>query len=387
MLLKNKFVLKSNYLNTTIKILITTGQIAAISITGLSSAHALGEVTQINTEDVAATPYTYNLQGTIYNWGNGVDRKITSFVYGDNTYQYVNLADKVEIRRVNNDLSTGKRCTLFVEKAANFNYIASYPYLNEGNQKNCDMAKVMGGRTINIGALDVFSNQRDDSGKNIERVDFIYTSGITAPIANSLGKTGHVVTEKSGNNYVKIAAILTLDSNNEPASYGPLVLVHPHQNCNQETDVCYGITNFGSNNDFVANELHHPQNQVHRINGMYENLGMAFVSLENLDVPASSTYYGFSYFGKDTDTAAGHVLTDPSTFPLDSPNNGVLSPGDADMYGGVAGYFIETSCDTNCGPDLPPALSFGNAGRLNMREVNTHIVREYESGGSVTSTD
>ena len=413
--LKNKHEVNLTTFSTPLKILAIAAQVTTLSVASLSSAYALGEVTHINTEDVEATPYEYTLSDTTYHWGTEVDRKIVSFEYEGTTYEYKNLANKVKVRRVDNDLSTGDRCTLFVEKTEDFNYVASYPYFKKGkgkkhgkgkgkgkgkHQGNCDMAKVMGGRTINIGALDVFSNQRDDSGKNIERVDFIYTHGIKAPKANSLRKTGHVVTEKSGNNYVKIAAILTLDKKKNPASYGPLVLVHPNQNCNHETDICYGITNFGTDNDFVANELHPPQKQVQRIYGLYERLGMAFVSLKDLQVPENSTYYGFSYFGKDTDTAQGHVLTDPSTFPLDSPNNGVLSPGDADMYGGVAGYFVDDKCTVDCGepepclvdceqePCLidcePPSLSFGYEGRFNMREVNAHKIKNHGTGGGVT---
>ena len=449
--LKNKTQFEFNHLRTTLKVIAITSQAIALNIAGLSSAHALGEVKWINFEEVKAKPYEYVLGDITYRWGTGVDRKITSFVYDGTTYEYKNLANKVKIRRVNNDLSTGKRCTLFVEKEDNFNYLASYPLKKSKkkgkgkgkNQGNCNMAKVMSGRTINIGALDVFSNQRDDSGKNIERVDFIYTHGITAPKANSLRKTGHVVTEKQGNNYVKIAAILSLDKNKNPASYGPLVLVHPKQACDHFTDICYGITNFGSNNDFVANELHPPQKHVHRIYGSYEPLGMAFVSLEALKVPENSTYYGFSYFGKDTDTSVGHVLTKPSTFPLDTPNNGVLSAGDADMYGGVAGYFVDIACEVDCGDpepeciedcddpdpdciedcyisdpdciedcddpdpdciedcyvpdpdciedcddpecteDCAPELSFGNAGRFNFREINFLKITSDDDGGGV----
>jgi hypothetical protein len=129
--LRNRPLFGSGSLNSSLQILKFMGQATALILAGLSSVYALGEVNWINFEEVAATPTTYTLGDSTYHWGTGVDRKITSFVYDDITYEYKNLANKVEIRRVNNDLSTGERCTLFVEKTADFNYVASYPYLKK----------------------------------------------------------------------------------------------------------------------------------------------------------------------------------------------------------------------------------------------------------------
>ena len=341
-------------------------------MSSISTVHALGEVNFITTESIAAIPTEYTLDGKIYRWGQGDNLNIISFEYSGTTYKYETLADEVFIRRIDNGISTHKRCSLFAEKSNNLTYKATYPDDGTGTG-NCDMAKVMSGRTINIGALDVFSNKGGpDSQKNIERIDFIYSKGIKTPNAVSLGKAGHVATEKSGNNYVQIAAILSVDGLGNPTDYGPLVMIHPHQLChNPATDNCYGLTNIGTTNDFLSNNAKPPQKQVYKIFSSYERLGMAFVSLKDLNVPADSTYYGFSYFGKDVDTSAGHVLTDPSTFPLESLNNGVQSPGDADMYGGVAGYFIDDRCDpTDCPdpkvPELEP-LDFGSSGRFNIQ--------------------
>ena len=35
-------------------------------------------------------------------------------------------------------------------------------------------------------------------------------------------------------------------------------------------------------------------------------------------------------------------------------------------------------------PDTPPALTFGEKGRFNLREVNTHIIREAPTGGGIS---
>lgn len=402
--LKNNYIFKPTLLNSKLNTFLLLGQITALSFIGISSAQALGGVSHINYENIAAIPSNYSISPHVYQWGVAVDKNITSLVYNGTTYEYESLADKVEIRRVNNDLSRGERCTLFVESGGNKRFKPTYPALGDGSG-NCDMAKVMGGRTINIGALDVFNNQphRDNTENNIERVDFIFTSGITAPQVESLAKTGHIVAEKGGNNPVKIAAILTLDSNNEPETYGSLISVRPSGGCNRATTYCYRQTNFSSYNWFIANErkplgsTNDDHSYPSYIRGASEHLGMVFVPLSALGVPADSTYYGFSYFGDDVNIT-DHTLNDPSTFPTTSNGKGSLSSGEADIYGGVAGYFMDESCatGTDCGttpttiPVVAPPLSFGSQGCFNLREVNHHIVREHKTdrgADGVTPTD
>ena len=102
-------------------------------------------------------------------------------------------------------------------------------------------------------------------------------------------------------------------------------------------DVLYGLyssipkTHFQFlNNDALAVTKVFPTN----IQFSNEHLGSAFVTLDQLGVGVGVTYFGFSYFPADVDSAV-HTLADPSTFPPDTAGNN----GDADMYGGTSGYF------------------------------------------------
>jgi len=306
-----------------------------------SSLYAEGEVTKIYAHYENASKSNYTKDGHTYYWGESKNLVIDAFEYQGHKYEYVSDDAIVKIRRSDNTKATGEPCGLFAAKESDeYHLQATYP-------TGCDMAKVMSGRTINIGALDLFIND-GYSAKNIERVDFISPNGITAPSnSDDLAKAGHVVTEKSGNNEIKIAAILSLDSNGDPAKYGPLVSVHD-ANGDDTIKVDYGITTIylpdgstiGSQNlGFYINEYNPPQGDPWNVGNYTESLGMAFVSLEKLGIKAGQKYYGFSYFGRDV--TSNHNLVDYHSFPKDTGGD------TADPYGGVASYFVDESLIKN----------------------------------------
>ncbi|RUM93476.1 MAG: hypothetical protein DSZ28_08280 [Thiothrix sp.] len=64
---------------------------------------------------------------------------------------------------------------------------------------------------------------------------------------------------------------------------------------------------------------------------------MSFISAEDLNLSAGQKYYGFAFFGADV--GSEQTLTDPSTFPQDTPTDtGALKSGDADLFGATAGF-------------------------------------------------
>jgi len=291
-----------------------------------------GRVTKIYAHYENATPSSFSANGKTYYWGQGKDLVIDGFEYQGHRYEYVSELPNVVIRRSDNSNASGNPCGLFAEKNTDAYHLKpTFP-------KDCDMAKIMSGRVINVGALDLFRNT-DYTAKNIERVDFISPNGITAPQNSAdLSKAGHVVTEKSGNNEIKIAAILSIDSNGNPTKFGPLVSIHGNGSKDYGLATIYlpdGSTIYKQSLGFYANEKNPQQGNPWYLTYSYEPLGMCFVSLQDLGVSAGQKYYGFSYFGRDVTNSMN--LVNYNSFPK---NTG----GDtADPYGGVASYFEDTS--------------------------------------------
>ena len=302
-----------------------------------SAAWADGEVTSVTVASETSTPLQYELNGTTYTWGIGGNQVLQSFDYAGKTFDYLINADTVRLRRVDLPQASGEPCGVFAENTGNWNeLIPNYPARTDGSG-NCDMASMLGGRVMNRGALNVFSNVGPDP-KNVERIDYLFQNGLVAPLsASALAQSGHVVAEKRGNNAIKIAAITGVDGSGDPSSYGPLVTVNA-AGCGAG-EVCYGVTQIGHNYSFLQNASTGEQGYVSYRGGESENLAMAFVSSERLGLTPGQRYYGFSFFAPDVD-AARHDLTDPTTFPRDSADNDIL-PGDgADFYGGVSGWFV-----------------------------------------------
>ena len=66
---------------------------------------------------------------------------------------------------------------------------------------------------------------------------------------------------------------------------------------------------------------------------------MAFVSAADLGLNPGQRYFGISLFADDVNEQE-HDLLDPSTFPNDTSDDDIVVGDDADIYGGVAGYYF-----------------------------------------------
>ena len=338
---------------------------------------AKGEITTIYSHTEATTPSSYDApkkykqpRGSsssfvTYSWGLGYDQYIDGFQYGGVDYNYTTSTNKIEFRY--NGPSANK-CTIFAKSndtdinwTKKRNFQPSFPDKNSSAPDTCDMEKIMGGRIINVGVLDLFDNEDSRSKKRIERVDFIFASGIQAPTNTlDLKKAGHVATEKSGNNPIKMAVILSLDASGNPASYGNLVTVYPNEKEHNATsgtgytanDIRYGQIASTAGRNFFLSTGSDPDKPMRSGKTNNEPMGMAFVGLDDLGVSANQTYYGYSLFGYDTNGSNPNNLVDytnPTYFPTDTSaetGGGIWNGGNADPYGGTASYFSSVSVPT-----------------------------------------
>lgn len=315
--------------------------VLGLAISGAS--YAAVEVNSIITSEVLATPFTYTKDGIEYRWGMGSNQYMEGFTTTDGLlYTYATSADRVEVLRDDiAGVTTGRPCGIFVERIGETDvsrsFSADYPSDGSGTG-NCDLSALLASRVINRGAVDLFSNKLPDA-KNIERLDYIYDYGVLAPFkASDMPLAGHAVAEKSSNNPIKVAAILELDVLGQPAAYGQMLLVAEHF-CFDDP-ICYSLTDLQHTYSFLQNDFNEPQGFPVETERSQESLGMAFLSMSDLGLNPGQRYYGISFFADDVD-AALHDLIDPSTFPNDTSDDNIVAGDDADIYGGLAGFFLE----------------------------------------------
>ncbi len=318
-----------------------SGALLGLSLSGASIA--AGQVDSIFTSRSPATPFTYTVDGIEYQWGMGTNEFMEGFTTTDGEiYDYASSADRVDVLR--DDIlgvTTGEPCGIFVERIQetenSLTFAADYPSDGSGTG-NCDLSALLTSRIVNRGAVDLFSNNLPDA-KNIERLDYIYNFGVLTPFLDSdLALAGHAVAEKSSNNPVKVAAILELDVLGRPAAYGPMVLVGEHF-C-FDNPICYNVTDLEHTYSFLQNNFNEPQSFPVETERSRERVGMAFVSVTELGLGRGQRYYGLSFFSDDVN-AEEHNLLDPSTFPNDTSDDNVVPGDDADIYGGLSGFFLE----------------------------------------------
>ncbi len=244
------------------------------------------------------------------------------------------------MRRDVNGVSSGEPCGVFVEvvPGSTNQFQANYP-VDQTGQQNCDVAAMLASRVVNRGALNVFNNATP-SPKNIERLDYLFDNGVLAPVeAASLAQAGHLVAEKNGNNPIKVAAVLELDVFGQPARYGEMVTINGVDHTCVDAQICYGLTDLQHDYAWLESESLAPQSFPVLVASSAEPVAMAFVSAEALGLSAGQRYFGFSFFPDDVD-AAEHDLLDVTTFPADTEDAYILKGDDADIYGGVSGYFV-----------------------------------------------
>lgn len=322
-----------------------------------------GPITIVHTEAEPATPSQYTKNGKVYSWGQGMDLMISGFEYGDDSFSFQGVLDRVIVRRNNNVLSNGEPCAIFVDKTGvnAYQYQPSYP--SSSGAGNCDISALLAGRVVNRGVVDVFQNKGRNSFENattgnIERIDFILNKGIlAADDVEGLEKSGHIVSEKmsvsgKSDDELRIAAITKLSATGDPIAYGPVVNICSIDGCQfcdlSEVGACvsFGKTNIKIRTALLTNERGSPQTSLEMLRkDKNEVLAMAFVSLLDLGVAIDQTYYGFSLFSPDVNPNI-HILTDHTTFPTNTKGGGGsgLIPGDADLFGGSASYFSSHAC-------------------------------------------
>ncbi len=352
--------------------------------------HANGEINELITSSATATPSTIVMDGISYQWGQGENLQLDGFYLDSDEYVPNLKAHSVSVlRRDIPGVATGELCGVFAERqgSAGNDMKPDFSALLDP-AGICDMSAMLMSSVINRGTLDTFTNTGANPN-NIERIDYHFDSGITAPSdPDYLASAGHIIGEKHGNNHVQIAAILAMDESGRPAQYGPLVSIGRVGMC-AAGGICYGQTSHVHDYVFFKSHSLEPLRDLQEAGRSREPVSFAFLSMETLGIPAGSTYYGISVFPHDIN-ATDQNLPDISSFPDDTQEPEIARDDSADIYGGSAFLYIKPSgvitgrvfCQADEGatapkPNVPISLFRDTTADGVLDELEDELVAEF----------
>jgi hypothetical protein len=173
-----------------------------------------------------------------------------------------------------------------------------------------------------VGADNIFGNKGNGHGNNtdVERVDLLYTSGITTDSTKIFtifdrGLTGQ-------HDGFKIAAITALDGSGKPSAYGPVLTLNQGAWGNTSLLPLDGYTIMRKNNTLV-NDKFHPSDQT------LQTIGGVAINTTDLE-PQGTTIYGYSLFAPDV-TGTGSQLLDWTNSTFYPTNSNSSANGNAGL--------------------------------------------------------
>lgn len=168
---------------------------------------------------------------------------------------------------------------------------------------------------INSGYDNIFQNTISSlHAGNIERVDFIMPGGLRPLVSQDTAEGGVAVFDRGVGDPFKIAAILSVDANKKPTSYGPLISV---------TAANFGPNLLSSSFDYCI-ITHDPKfnNQSRPSSPDNQNIRGVYISLGRLGINLGQRFYGYSLFGPDVTTAD----PDWNNYPNNTNGSSMLDP-------------------------------------------------------------
>jgi|GEM_PF-726578 len=289
--------------------------ITTINATTASSISSTKNVTA--PADAVVTVKAYDVT-----YGTGNLEPLSSFVVGGSTYSNLIGPDTVILQR---QFVGDEQLTIFYSRT-------SFDAAPTPGTIGIETTGVVAADSLyllsalNAGLTNVLSNVDDVSAGfevEIERIDYIWFQGIQS---SEPTLSAFPIFDLDGNDNVAIAAITSLDSNGEPASYGRLVGIG--SNAWTGGNISIGdITVFRQETAALDNL------PFQNFNG--QNVEGMSVTFDDLEIGVSESFYGYSLFAPDVvdgytsgvlgagphDPETGIDLSDISTFPDDTPRS------------------------------------------------------------------
>jgi len=284
----------------------------------------------------------YSDGSDIYSYGVGLDNNLELQAFQvDGTLNFTidRLPDRVEVRR-SGTLGQGpngeERHILFFEQADTYSGSAK----NFRGEFFSTMEDALLDTSINRGADNVFNNSGGTNINNIERIDYIFESGITIP--NPPSEAGFPIFERGGNDNFVFAVIGQLDGTLDPSEYVSIVSFD---------DSDWTPTSNSITSSVVSGFPLDGGNLLETADLSSQETGVIFVSFEDMGLNAGDVIYGYSLAGGDATTNCNNFLdfNNPTFFP------NTTSSGDGGLDLQAGGFFFSSNLldtDNDNVPDI-----------------------------------
>ncbi len=322
-----------------------SGQTAITTITATTASSTSSVKNVTAPADASITVKAYDVT-----YGTGLLEPLQSFVVGGSTYDDLLFPDTVILQR---QFAGDEQLSIFYSRT-------SFDAGPTPGTIGIETTGVVAADSIylltalNAGLTNILSNVDDITAgfeAEIERVDFVWFQGIqsTDPSLSSFP-----VFDLNGNDNVAMAAITSLDSNGDPASYGQIVGI--------------GDNVWTGGNINIGDITAFRQETAALDNLPFANFGSVpvegiSVSFQDLGITAGQSFFGYSLFAPDVvngytsgtltagphTPAAGITLSDISTFPDNTPRS-------------IAGLDLVISASVAASVDNEISLSVGPGG-------------------------
>ena len=244
------------------------------------------------------------------NEGSLVLNSSAAFTISTVPYNLKLASSNVVYQRVNNPISVATGVDLiFYEQGAITSLGEPDNTIDLLPSKRTSSEIALRDQIINDGAESILHNNRtgiyQSINSDVERIDVIFNSGLKTSAPQN---AGFLVIERGGNDNIKVAAIMSLSTSGEPATYGVLESI---------TNADWGV---GRNTSMRTMSYISDDNGVNygafSSNGL-QTLAGNFVSFLDLGIAVNQVVYGYSIFPGDVDPIADptQILTDPDTLP------------------------------------------------------------------------
>jgi hypothetical protein len=305
---------------------------AQTAITTASSTYAAATTgTNYVANGAAGSPLSGN--SYTYTYGNqsgssNNNLRLNSFVAGGITYSHFIISNSlVFMRRVNNGSITGVRNLKYEEgnlTGSNVNTVADYDDDMESFFNN--------NKEFNAGTDNLFANTADGNGNvnNIERVDAIFPSGISAADHSKIGFGLFERGATGAHDPAKVALVLSIDGANNPTSYSAILTINA---------ASYGGADVVASKEYVIARRDNASESNLRISTtLNQPIGGVFFKFSDFGVANNTPIYGYSIFAEDFTGTPAEALdyTNPTFFPITT--DGTTGDGGIDLvaYTGVA---------------------------------------------------